>query len=509
MTQHRNRGERGIAFAYVGIMLLAMFSFIGLAVDLGRAYVIKIDLAKAVDAAALEGARQVSQGDAAAKAGALRAFALNFQNGYLGATLTNPAPGADVATVTTVSGGINNGAKQITVTQEVNLPTTFMRIASYNSINVRASGQATRRLVDVAFVIDHSGSLSGSYTTTPGVQQATTQFVNFFDPANDRMALIMFSTVASITDHMTSSRGFNKASILNHIANSSARDNTSTADALYRGWDELHSVPNGQQSGLRAVVLFTDGAPNVFPARFRYNLTHNGSPFNPCAPATSCTPGGILTGDFTPAQSAHLTGLYPTSDTTAYLNASPSCIAATSGCWNTNNVSSPWKANTFTDIPQLPTNSFHPAPITLLVTGFPLYDPSPWGGTCGPCQRSLDGVTGTTLATMAGNPYADSVYNVNRASRNLVERIAFEIRADASGDQPIRIYTLGLGAELNQNYGTVPETGASILQRVSNDPSSPQYNPTQLDGKYYAVADPTQLNAAFAQVRDQLIRVTQ
>ena len=31
-------------------------------------------------------------------------------------------------------------------------------------------------------------------------------------------------------------------------------------EGLYRGWDELRSVPTGTQSGLRIIVLFTDGA---------------------------------------------------------------------------------------------------------------------------------------------------------------------------------------------------------------------------------------------------------
>ena len=36
-------------------------------------------------------------------------------------------------------------------------------------------------------------------------------------------------------------------------------------EGLYRGWDELRTVPAGQQSGLRVIVLFTDGASNGVP----------------------------------------------------------------------------------------------------------------------------------------------------------------------------------------------------------------------------------------------------
>ncbi len=39
-------------------------------------------------------------------------------------------------------------------------------------------------------------------------------------------------------------------------------------EGLYRGWDELRSVPSGQQSGLRVIVLFTDGASNSVPGNY-------------------------------------------------------------------------------------------------------------------------------------------------------------------------------------------------------------------------------------------------
>ena len=37
------------------------------------------------------------------------------------------------------------------------------------------------------------------------------------------------------------------------------------AEGLYRGWDELRTVPAGQQWSLRIIVLFTDGATNSVP----------------------------------------------------------------------------------------------------------------------------------------------------------------------------------------------------------------------------------------------------
>ena len=43
---------------------------------------------------------------------------------------------------------------------------------------------------------------------------------------------------------------------------------TAMVQGFYRGWDELRTVPAGQQSGLRVIVLFTDGASNSVPGMY-------------------------------------------------------------------------------------------------------------------------------------------------------------------------------------------------------------------------------------------------
>ena len=59
---------------------------------------------------------------------------------------------------------------------------------------------------------------------------------------------------------MPSSRGFNKSGLVNDVPSSLPGGSTNMVEGLYRGWDELRSVPTGTQSGLRIIVLFTDGA---------------------------------------------------------------------------------------------------------------------------------------------------------------------------------------------------------------------------------------------------------
>ena len=56
------------------------------------------------------------------------------------------------------------------------------------------------------------------------------------------------------------------------------------------------------------------------------------------------------------------------------------------------------------------------------------------------------------------------------------------------GDYPVRIYTIGMGNLAHLLLGTMPETPESILQRIANDPVSPDHNSAQLDGKYFYAA---------------------
>src|ERR671931_2028659 len=115
----------------------------------------------------------------------------------------------------------------------------------------------------MSFVIDRSESLKNVFTR---VQDAAIQFVGGFDPDADRIALITFSSGTTRAEQMRpgGARGFDLAAIDADIANMQHNGATATAEALYQAWDQLRSVPRDSQSGLRIVVLFTDGSPNSF-----------------------------------------------------------------------------------------------------------------------------------------------------------------------------------------------------------------------------------------------------
>ena len=99
------------------------------------------------------------------------------------------------------------------------------------------------------------------------------------------------------------------------------------------------------------------------------------------------------------------------------------------------------------------------------------------------------------------------VWNINNAARNLVEYIANEARND-DGDYRIRIFTLGMGELVRYDLGTRPEKSEDILKRMANDITSPDYNPDQLEGKYFFAQTADDVAPAFQALQNQIIRLS-
>jgi len=481
--------EKGIALVYMAVFLVPLLACTGLAVDLGRGYLVRVALARAVDAAALAAARNIAADSSQALRAANNIFNANFPAGFLGVSSVQNPP---QLTMTVGS----DGSHIITVASSATVPTTFMRIAGPESLRVAASATATRRLVDMSFVMDRSGSLGAAFGQ---VKEAAKQFVSYFDPTpniGDRVALITFSANTLVADPMRSERGFDLSSIDSHIDSTVANGGTATAEGLYQGWDQLRTVPTGSQSGLRIVLLFTDGSPNSVAGQFQVSQSKSGGT---CSSTLVGRAGTIATNDYpytgnpTTTNSPDDVGLYGTYATgvsavppTSIDVRNPSTAYDSGGNTNTQTPNP--------CIPKLPLRSSHSGS-SGAPSAFGLYDPTL------PHQRALIGQT--------AEGYSNHVQNANNAARNLAEIIANAIRSDTSGASKIRIYTLGLGDLLNKNMGAALETGSSILQRIANDPASSDFNPGELDGRYFYAGDVAQLDTAFQAVRDQIVRLTQ
>src|SRR4051812_28046839 len=178
MTRHRLtkprstltfvKNEEGFTLFYMAVFLVLLCIFMGLAVDTGRAYVVQAQLSKAVDGAALGAARMLNSGDPRAQAGTI--YRANFPSGWMGTTSsTDPADANFFHLDTVAASGIN----VVTITATAVVPTTFMKLANFQQVTVHASGEATRRMVDLSLVIDVSGSIGWRW---PYVRDAARSF---------------------------------------------------------------------------------------------------------------------------------------------------------------------------------------------------------------------------------------------------------------------------------------------------------------------------------------------
>lgn len=112
------------------------------------------------------------------------------------------------------------------------------------------------------------------------------------------------------------------------------------------------------------------------------------------------------------------------------------------------------------------------------------------------------------FGTITAGKYPSQVWNINNAARNLVEIIADSARND-NGDYKIRIFTIGMGQLVRLALGTRPETSESMLKRIANDSSSPDYNSAQLEGHYFYAETAADVGPAFQGIQNQILRLSQ
>ena len=480
MTRHRRtfHSEAGVAMIHMAVFLPMLLLFTGLAVDSGRAYLVKAQLSKAVDGAALSAARNLNGGNPRGEAA--KVFNANFPSDFMGATsVTNPLAAPDFYEMHTDE---ETGVHIVTIKATATIPTTFMRLGSFNTVTVSSASEATRRLVDLSLVLDVSGSIGPAW---PAVRDAARSFIDAFDKNGDRMALVTYSYGARVLDPMPGTFGFDKDKLKADVPNSLPGGTTSMAEGLYRGWDEVRAVPNGVQAGLRVVVLFTDGSGNVFPGFLDASGVAKGV-FSGDFPKVNPDPTNATTN--TPS----IQGAYQT-ETGAQ---SPNWLF-TPPSWNSTNTSASFKY-----LPNASAHTHHRS--AGIPVSFPLQSNS----------LKVNGVAQSTkrgLRNYAPAPigqYPAEVFNIRNAATNLTEIIADAVRSDTSGDHKIRIFTIGMGPLVKMALGTIPETSESVLMRIANDKKSADYNSAQLEGKYYYAQTAADLGPVFAQLQNQIIRLS-
>ncbi len=181
--------ESGQSMIIVAGAIIALIAIMGLGVDLGVVYVERVNLARAMDAAALAGAQELP----IEKAAHQRALEYLQANGYdtsnacietLGSNLGGTsgscvASAADtkiyIDTLKYRDDGEANTSSKITVRATQNVPLVFIRVVGINSAPISASATAENvDNLDIAIVYDRSGSM-----------QEDTRCYGCWEPAGD------------------------------------------------------------------------------------------------------------------------------------------------------------------------------------------------------------------------------------------------------------------------------------------------------------------------------------
>ncbi|HEY8608165.1 MAG TPA: vWA domain-containing protein [Noviherbaspirillum sp.] len=455
-TRGRQAGNVFIVFA---ISLVMLVGAVGLAVDSGIGYLVRARLNAAADAAAVAGARAATRGmnqaeqRSEAVTAATRFFLANYPPGYLGSTRT--LDGVTVRFDDPVPGRL-----AVDVDARAVVPVTFMQAMGFEKLDVVASAQAIRKDVDMAFVVDTSGSMSG---VANEVRRHAAGFLDRFSPTSDRVSLAHFATGAEVDVPIRTGRmrGFDRAALRAAIAGYRFSGFTNSAEGFWHGRDQLNRIAPGDRSSLRVIVFFSDGSPNTVSSHFRL------------AGATACGRAGSLTTD------------------------DGGAVGRPGGLWD------PARQDTV-----LPGSCFQGSGIagSLAEDGIP-----PWYNAHGIDDREFPLVTSLPRPVTSDTSTPQAAYvNINRAAKNLPEAMAARARAEG-----IRVFTLGLGSLLRNTTGpdaAPDDTGENLLKCMANTDDAPARcraaGAAQPRGTYCHAATADDLQPCFSMLASEILRLS-
>jgi Flp pilus assembly protein TadG len=246
MKPHSSDNQRGAILVLFVSALVVMLLCAGLVVDLGVAYVSHGRLVKSADAGALAGARHASRSDAEIETVVRKVAGANYP-GVLPASFDVgiTVPAADT--------------KRIFVSARTQSPALFTRVVGLDGFALAAAAEAIRYPLDMSLVLDISYSLEAN-RAFDDLQDASVQFVNYFDESVDQLGLVTYTTWAE--DRIAPAKGF-KRRMQSTIRSLSAVSDTNIEEGLRLGKQQLDNVPV-RENAIRIVVLFTDGRPTAF-----------------------------------------------------------------------------------------------------------------------------------------------------------------------------------------------------------------------------------------------------
>ncbi|WP_343039162.1 pilus assembly protein TadG-related protein [Propylenella binzhouense] len=140
----------------IALMFVVLAALIGLAIDTGRAHLVKSKLHYSLDAAGLAVGAKLDSTDLDAEV--TEFVATNFPTGYVGATVTDVTP------------VLSADKSVLTITATATVPTTFMKLVGIEEVSVAAESEITRTTtgLELVMVLDNTGSMSSQMSNLKG-----------------------------------------------------------------------------------------------------------------------------------------------------------------------------------------------------------------------------------------------------------------------------------------------------------------------------------------------------
>ncbi len=246
--RRKTSDERGAILVFVAVSLVGILGFSGLAIDLGRGYVTKFRLSRAVDAAAIEAASNIRLGLTKAE-----------ETGRAVAALNGIVDGVDGISLSLSFATNLFGETTVTARANQSMTTTFAKILGQDELDLSTEAVAAVPPVDMIFVLDQSGSLDAQ-GVWDDLQTAANQFVAHFDDSLDQIGLVHYQVRAEDAFEID---GFFTTSITNAIDNMNSAGDTNTGEGLRLARKQMNSKVVRERSS-KVVIFFTDGRPTAF-----------------------------------------------------------------------------------------------------------------------------------------------------------------------------------------------------------------------------------------------------
>ena len=250
-SQEREQGQVAVL---VAVCLTLLLLFLALAIDVGFAYVTKAKLSKAVDAACLTAMKNLAQGQTKARNLAID----SFNGNYRVSELDSVAPTINVSFATD-----SYGQTLVNVNATATIRTFFMRVLpERRTFSVADSAQATRGKLIMSLVLDRSGSMTtnGGSTALP---PAVITFVNYFDNANDEVAMISFASNATVDVPINYNFITPITNAINAMKSKFSGGTFGLGGLVDAQLQNDSVVVQPGQNAVKVVVYFTDGYVNV------------------------------------------------------------------------------------------------------------------------------------------------------------------------------------------------------------------------------------------------------